>query len=98
MLTPGSLAIIEASSRSADRGKAIGAWSGLSGVATAIGPFLGGWLVQAVSWRLIFAINLPVAAAIIAVGVRHLPESRDPGMARRVDITGGILVTLGLIG
>jgi EmrB/QacA subfamily drug resistance transporter len=98
LLTPGSLAIIEASFRPADRGKAIGAWSGLSGVATAIGPFLGGWLVQAVSWRLIFAINLPVAAAIIAVGVRHVPESRDPGMTGRVDITGGILVTLGLIG
>ncbi len=72
LLTPGSLAIIEASFRPADRGNAIGAWSGLSGVATAIGPFLGGWLVQAVSWRLIFAINLPVAAAIIAVGVRRL--------------------------
>jgi EmrB/QacA subfamily drug resistance transporter len=98
LLTPGSLAIIEASFRPADRGKAIGAWSGLSGVATAIGPFLGGWLVQAVSWRLIFAINLPVAAAIIAAGVRHVPESRDRGMTGRVDITGGILVTLGLIG
>ena len=98
LLTPGSLAIIEASFRPADRGKAIGAWSGLSGVATAIGPFLGGWLVQAVSWRLIFAINLPVAAAIIAACVRHVPESRDPEMAGRVDITGGILVTLGLIG
>src|SRR6185437_5761158 len=97
LLTPGSLAIIEASFRPADRGKAIGAWSGLSGVATAIGPFLGGWLVQVVSWRLIFAINLPVAAAIIAMGVRHVPESRDPGMTGRVDITGGILVTLGLI-
>ena len=98
LLTPGSLAIIEASFRPADRGKAIGAWSGLSGVATAIGPFLGGWLVQAVSWRLIFAINLPVAAAIIAACVRHVPESRDPEMAGRVDITGGILLTLGLIG
>ena len=98
LLTPGSLAIIEASFRPADRGKAIGAWSGLSGVATAIGPFLGGWLVQAISWRLIFAINLPVAGMIIAVGVRHVPESRDPGMTGRVDITGAIMVTFGLIG
>src|SRR4029077_3388991 len=99
LLTPGSLAIIEASFQPGDRDKAIGAWSGLSGVATAIGPFLGGWLVQAGSWRLIFAINLPVAAMIIAVGVRHLPESRDPEMAQsKVDMTGGILVTLGLIG
>ena len=61
LLTPGSLAIIEASFRPGDRGRAIGAWSGLSGVAAAVGPFLGGWLVQAVSWRLIFAINLPIA-------------------------------------
>ena len=98
LLTPGSLAIIEASFRPADRGRAIGAWSGLSGVATAIGPFLGGWLVQAVSWRLIFAINLPVAAVIIAAGVRHVPESRDPGMPGRADVTGGILVTLGWSG
>jgi EmrB/QacA subfamily drug resistance transporter len=98
LLTPGSLAIIEASFRPVDRGKAVGAWSGLSGVATAIGPFLGGWLVQAVSWRLIFAINLPLAAVIIAAGVRHVPESRDPGMTGRADVTGAILVTLGLVG
>ena len=57
LLTPGSLAIIEASFRPADRGKAIGAWSGLSGVGSAIGPFLGGWLIQAASWRLIFVIK-----------------------------------------
>ena len=98
LLTPGSLAIIDASFRRTDRGKAIRAWSGLSGVATAIGPFLGGWLVQAVSWRLIFAINLPLAAVIIAAGVRHVPESRDPGMTGRADVAGGILVTLGLVG
>jgi Major Facilitator Superfamily len=79
LLTPGSLAIIEASFRPADRGKAIGAWPGLSAVATAIGPFLGGWLVQAVSWRLIFAINLPVAAVIIAAGVRHGGDRRRAG-------------------
>jgi EmrB/QacA subfamily drug resistance transporter len=98
LMTPGSLAIIEASFLPADRGKAIGAWSGLSGVATAVGPFLGGWLVQAVSWRLIFAINLPLAAVTVAVGARHVPESRDPELTGRVDGTGGILVTLGLIG
>lgn len=86
---------IEATFRPADRGKAIGAWSGLSGVATAIGPFLGGWLVQAVSWRLIFVISLPVAGMVVAVSVRHLPESRDRGMTGRVDITGGILATPG---
>jgi EmrB/QacA subfamily drug resistance transporter len=98
LLTPGSLAIIEASFRPADRGRAIGAWSGLSGVATAIGPFLGGWLVQAVSWRLIFFINLPVAAAVVAVTWRHVPESHDPQASGRVDLPGGALVTAGLIG
>lgn len=98
LLTPGSLAIIEASFRPADRGRAIGAWSGLSGVATAIGPFLGGWLVQAVSWRLIFFINLPVAAAVVAVALRHVPESHDRDATGRVDLPGGALVTLGLIG
>jgi EmrB/QacA subfamily drug resistance transporter len=98
LLTPGSLAIIEASFAPADRGKAIGAWSGLSGVGSAIGPFLGGWLIQAVSWRLIFVINLPVAALVVAVGLRHVPESRDPGATGKVDVTGGALITAGLIG
>jgi EmrB/QacA subfamily drug resistance transporter len=98
LLTPGSLAIIEASFAPADRGKAIGAWSGLSGVGSAIGPFLGGWLIQAVSWRLIFVINLPVAALVVAVGLRHVPESRDPGATGKVDVMGGALITAGLIG
>ena len=98
LLTPGSLAIIEASFAPAGRGKAIGAWSGLSGVGSAIGPFLGGWLIQAVSWRLIFVINLPIAALVVAVGLRHVPESRDPTATGTVDVTGGALVTLGLIG
>ena len=98
LLTPGSLAIIEASFHPDDRGKAIGAWSGFSGVGTAIGPFLGGWLIQAVSWRLIFAINLPIAALVVAVAWRHVPESRDTETTGRVDVRGGVLVTLGLIG
>ena len=98
LLTPGSLAIIEASFAPADRGKAIGAWSGLGGVGSAIGPFLGGWLIQAVSWRLIFVINLPIAALVVVVGLRHVPESRDPGATGRVDVTGGALITAGLIG
>ncbi|HET9895819.1 MAG TPA: MFS transporter [Streptosporangiaceae bacterium] len=98
LLTPGSLAIIEASFRPDDRSKAIGAWSGFAGVGTAIGPFLGGWLIQAVSWRLIFVINLPVAALVVAVALRHVPESRDETATGPVDVTGGVLVTLGLIG
>jgi EmrB/QacA subfamily drug resistance transporter len=98
LLTPGSLAILEASFRPDDRSKAIGAWSGLSGVGTAIGPFLGGWLISAVSWRLIFYINLPVAIVVVAVGLRHVPESRDPQETGQLDYAGGVLVTLGLIG
>ncbi len=98
LLTPGSLAILEAVFVPEDRGKAIGAWSGLSGVAGAIGPFLGGWLVQAASWRLIFAISLPIAVAVVVVARRHIPESHDPAATGRVDLTGGTAVTLGLVG
>jgi EmrB/QacA subfamily drug resistance transporter len=98
LLTPGSLAIIEASFAPEDRGRAIGAWSGLSGVGSAIGPFLGGWLIQAVSWRLIFVINLPLAVLVVAVALRHVPESRDPDATGPVDIVGGLLATFGLIG
>jgi EmrB/QacA subfamily drug resistance transporter len=98
LLTPGSLAILEAVFRPGDRGKAIGAWSGFSGVGTAIGPFIGGYLVQAASWRLIFVINLPLAALVVAVTMRHVPESRDPEATGPIDVRGGTLVTLGLIG
>jgi len=98
LLTPGSLAIIEASFHPEDRSTAIGAWSGLSGVTTAIGPFLGGWLVEAFSWRLIFLINLPLAAAVIWVSQRHVPESRDPAAAPQLDLTGAALAALGLAG
>jgi EmrB/QacA subfamily drug resistance transporter len=98
LLTPGSLAIIEASFRREDRGPAIGAWSGLGGVAAAVGPFLGGWLVQAVSWRLIFLINLPLAAVVVWVSLRHVPETRDPGATGRLDWPGAALAAVGLAG
>ena len=98
LLTPGSLAILQATFLPADRSKAIGAWSGFGGVATAIGPFIGGWLVQSVSWRLIFGINIPIAAAVVAVTWRHVPESHDTEATGRIDTTGGLFVTLGLIG
>ncbi|WP_141585549.1 MFS transporter [Actinomadura sp. WMMA1423] len=98
LLTPGSLAILQASFHPDDRSRAIGAWSGLSGVAAAAGPFIGGWLVQAASWRLIFLINLPVAAVVVALTLRHVPESRDPDSAGRIDVAGGALATLGLVG
>ncbi len=98
LLTPGSLAILEASFRREDRARAIGAWSGLSGVASAIGPFVGGWLVDAASWRWIFLINLPLSAAVLAVAARHVPESSDPDAPRHVDVPGALLVALGLGG
>ena len=98
LLTPGSLAIIEASFRREDRAPAIGAWSGLGGVTAAIGPFLGGWLVQAATWRLIFLINLPLAAVVVWVSVRHVPETRDPGATGRLDWGGAALAAAGLAG
>jgi EmrB/QacA subfamily drug resistance transporter len=98
LLTPGSLAILEAVFHPDDRGKAIGAWSGFSGVGTAIGPFIGGWLVAAASWRLIFVINVPIAALVIRVTLQHVPESRDPDATGPIDVAGGVLATAGLIG
>ncbi|HWC41365.1 MAG TPA: DHA2 family efflux MFS transporter permease subunit, partial [Actinomycetota bacterium] len=98
LLTPGSLAILEATFRREDRGPAIGAWSGLGGVTAAIGPFLGGWLVQAATWRLIFLINLPLAVVVVWVSVRHVPESRDPSARGRLDWTGAALAAAGLAG
>jgi EmrB/QacA subfamily drug resistance transporter len=98
LLTPGSLAIIEASFRAEDRGPAIGAWSGLGGVTAAIGPFLGGWLVQAASWRWIFLINLPLAAVVVVVAQRHVPESRDPSVGAGLDYAGAALAAIGLAG
>jgi len=98
LLTPGSLAILQSTFRPDDRGRAIGAWSGFTGVGTAIGPFIGGWLIAAASWRLIFAINLPIAALVVAVAWRHVPESRDEDATGPIDVTGGALATAGLIG
>lgn len=98
LLTPGSLAILEASFRPEDRGRAIGAWSGLGGVAGALGPFLGGWLVQVASWRLVFLVNLPVAALVVAVALRHVPESRNPDATGRLDLGGVVAAAGGLAG
>jgi EmrB/QacA subfamily drug resistance transporter len=98
LLTPGSLAIIEASFRPADRARAIGAWSGLGGVATAFGPLLGGWLIGAISWRAIFVINLPIGIFVAWAATEHVPESRDPMAAERIDYQGAILTAIGLAG
>jgi EmrB/QacA subfamily drug resistance transporter len=98
LLTPGSLAILQASFAEDDRGAAIGAWSGLGGLATAIGPFLGGYLIGAVSWRLVFFINLPLAVAVLAITARHVPESRAPGPTPRLDIRGAACISGALAG
>ena len=97
MLVPGSLAIISASFDGDARGKAIGTWSGLSGVTTALGPVLGGFLVENVSWRAAFLINVPLAIAVLLIVARYIPESRDPD-ARKLDIIGAALATFGLGG
>ena len=96
LLTPGSLAILQSSFRRQDRARAIGAWSGLGGVAGAVGPFLGGWLVDAASWRFVFLINLPVAVAVLAVTLRWVPESRDAEASRQLDLQGAALGAAGL--
>ena len=96
LLTPGSLAIIESTFVSEDRSAAVGAWSGLGGVATAVGPVLGGYLVQAVSWRLAFLINPPIAAFVAWVATRHVPESKGPNSDHHIDVRGAALAALGL--
>ena len=97
LLVPGSLSIIGASFTEENRGRAIGTWSGFSGITTAIGPVLGGYLVDNVSWRAAFLLNVPLALAVVLIALRHVPESRDPD-ARRLDIPGAVLATVGLGG
>ena len=96
LLTPTSLAIIEASYRREDRARAIGAWSGLGGASAAIAPFLGGWLIQAGSWRYVFLINPLLAALVIAICLRRVPETRDEKAAKHLDVLGSVLGVLGL--
>ena len=98
LLVPGSLALLAASFAPDDRGAAVGAWSGLAGVSTALGPFLGGWLVDAVSWRLVFLINVPIATVAVILTLRHVPESQDPEAAHRPDLAGALAATVGLAG
>jgi EmrB/QacA subfamily drug resistance transporter len=95
LLVPGSLAIISNSFSEEDRGRAIGTWSGFSAITAAIGPILGGWLVEAVSWRAVFFINIPVAILVIIISLRYVPESSNAEKGR-LDWFGAILATLGL--
>ncbi|WP_405014314.1 MFS transporter [Kitasatospora sp. NBC_01539] len=98
LLTPGSLAMLQAVFHPDDRAGAVGSWSGLGGVAAAIGPFLGGWLVDGPGWRWIFLLNVPVAAVVVAVAARHVPETRDPVRPEGFDVPGAVLAALALGG
>jgi len=97
LLVPGSLAIISSSFASDQRGWAIGTWSGLSAITTAIGPVLGGWLVEHVSWRAVFFLNLPLAAAVVVISLWHVPESYT-NESGPLDWRGALLATIGLGG
>jgi EmrB/QacA subfamily drug resistance transporter len=97
LLIPGSLAIISASFEEKARGRAIGTWSGFTAMTTALGPVVGGWLIEHASWRWAFFLNVPLAAAVIAFSLWHVPESRNPQM-RRLDWVGALLATVSLGG
>ncbi|HZZ00365.1 MAG TPA: MFS transporter [Candidatus Baltobacteraceae bacterium] len=98
MLAPASLALIGACFEGADRGKAIGTWSGLTSVASAIGPVAGGAIIDHLGWRWAFFINIPIALAVVLIALRHVPESRDEGERGTPDIAGSLLITGGLAG
>ncbi|MGD9960680.1 MFS transporter [Nocardioides sp.] len=98
LVTPGSLSMIQGAFGPDDRPTAIGAWSGLGGIAAAIGPFVGGFLIDYASWRWIFLINLPLAVATVLVAMRWVPETRDEETAGRFDVTGAGLAALALAG
>ena len=97
LLVPGSLAIISASFDEKSRGQAIGTWSGFTAITTALGPVLGGWLIEHASWRWVFFINVPLAAAVIVISLWHVAESRGPAWAN-IDWRGALAATLGLGG
>ncbi|PYK04585.1 MAG: MFS transporter [Verrucomicrobia bacterium] len=96
LLVPGSLAIISASFTDQDRGHAIGVWSGFTAITAAIGPVLGGWLIERISWRAVFFINLPLGLIVLLISFSCVPESRDENDDRRLDWLGAALATIGL--
>src|SRR6202020_1527043 len=96
-LVPGSLSLISASFEEKSRGQAIGTWSGFTAITTALGPVLGGWLIQHASWRWVFFINLPLAIVVIVISLWHIPESRASARGP-LDWRGALLVTVGLAG
>lgn len=90
LLTPGALAIIQSSFRPEDRARAIGTWAGVSGIATAIGPFLGGWVLDHLSWHWLFAINVPLCVLVVVLTLRAVPESRDVSVTGGFDVAGTV--------
>jgi EmrB/QacA subfamily drug resistance transporter len=96
MLVPGSLAIISASFPEDERGQAIGTWSGSTAITTAMGPVIGGWLIEHVSWRAVFFLNLPLALVVLLLIVRYVPESRNEQESRKLDLSGAALATISL--
>ena len=96
LLVPGSLALISASFPDSERGRAIGTWSGFTAITAAIGPVLGGWLVDHASWRWVFFINLPLALLVIGITLWRVPESRNDAMSSELDWQGAMLATVGL--
>ncbi|MFR9790038.1 MFS transporter [Streptomyces sp. MB22_4] len=96
LLTPGSLALIQASFHPDDRSRAVGLWSGFGGIGAAVGPFLGGWLVSGPGWRWVFLLNVPLALLCVPVALRHVPESADEGPHGRFDVLGAVLGALSL--
>ena len=98
LLVPGSLAILSASFPANERGRAIGTWSGFTAITAAIGPVLGGWLIDHFSWRWAFFVNVPLAAAVLVLTAWHVPESRDEAASSRLDWPGALLATVGLGG
>uniref|UniRef100_UPI0033E15236 MFS transporter n=1 Tax=Streptomyces massasporeus TaxID=67324 RepID=UPI0033E15236 len=96
LLTPGSLALIQASFHPDDRGRAVGLWSGFGGIGAAVGPFVGGWLVDGPGWRWVFLLNVPLALVCVPVALRHVPESGDGSAHGRFDVLGAVLGALAL--
>lgn len=97
-VVPGSLALINSEIAEADRAPAVGLWAGMSGATSALGPFVGGWLVDTASWRWVFFLSVPLALGAIVIAMRHVPDSRDLSVAGRPDVVGAAAITIGLAG
>jgi EmrB/QacA subfamily drug resistance transporter len=98
LLTPGSLAILQATLQRSDRSRGIGTWSAYTGIAAAVGPLLGGWLIEVLSWRWVFFINVPLAVAVLVITARHVPESSHRVPGEGFDVVGAVLGAAGLGG